>query len=78
MYPKGIDVYFDNVGGQMLDDVLMHIRKDARVILCGLISTYGQKEPHKLKNYSRLIVKTATIQGYLYMDYSKKFPEAIA
>lgn len=78
LYQKGIDVYFDNVGGQMLDDVLLHIRKNARIVLCGLISTYGQKQPYRLKNYSILISKTATMQGYLYMDFSKKFNLAIS
>lgn len=55
----------------MLDDVLMHIRNDARIVLCGLISTYNSKEPYRLKNYARLIVKRATMQGYLYFDYAK-------
>ena len=39
--PKGVDVYFDNVGGEMLDDILMHIRDQSRVIACGSISTYN-------------------------------------
>lgn len=42
-YPQGIDVYFDNVGGKMLDDVLMHIKNEARIVLCGMISTYNSK-----------------------------------
>ena len=62
----------------MLDDVLMNIRDNCRIVLCGLISTYGAKNPYKLKNYSRLIIKRGTMQGYLYFDYSKKFKGMIS
>lgn len=55
----------------MLDDILMHIRNESRVVLCGLISTYGKKDMYRLKNYSRLIVKRGTMQGFLYFDYVK-------
>jgi NADPH-dependent curcumin reductase CurA len=41
-FPKGVDVYFDNVGGEMLDELLMHIRDESRIIACGAISSYGQ------------------------------------
>jgi NADPH-dependent curcumin reductase len=81
-FPKGVDVYFDNVGGEMLDELLMHIREESRVIACGAISaysSYGQdkQEPYRIKNYSRIIIKRALIQGFLYFDYSKEFPAAI-
>jgi NADPH-dependent curcumin reductase CurA len=77
--PKGVDVYFDNVGGQMLDDVLMAVRDNCRIILCGAISTYNDdpKNPYRLKNYQRLIIKRGTMQGYIYFDYKKKFNTAI-
>lgn len=78
LHPEGVDVYFDNVGGKMLDDVLMVVRNEARVVLCGLISTYGSKDPYRLKNYARLITKRASMQGFLYFDYAKQFPQAIA
>ncbi len=72
-------MYFDNVGGKMLDDVLMVIQNEARIVLCGLISTYNSlSEPYRLKNYSRLITKRAVMQGFLYFDYVKEFPKAIA
>jgi NADPH-dependent curcumin reductase CurA len=77
-FPKGIDVYFDNVGGEMLDEILMHIRDESRIIACGAISAYNQKkEPYRLKNYSRIIIKRALIKGFLYFDYTKEFPQAI-
>ena len=67
----------------MLDEVLMHIRDQSRVIACGAISSYGdfnsnKAEPYRLKNYSRLIIKRALIQGFLYFDYHQEFPAAIA
>ena len=76
--PQGVDVYFDNVGGQMLDDVLMHINQEARVVMCGTISTYSDLgKPYRLKNYSRLIIKRAVMEGFLYFDYVKDFKSAI-
>jgi NADPH-dependent curcumin reductase CurA len=82
-FPKGIDVYFDNVGGEMLDELLMHIRENSRVIACGTISSYNdlndtKKQPYRIKNYSRIIIKRALIQGFLYFDYAKEFPQATA
>lgn len=58
----------------------MNIRDNARIALCGTISNYNATSATQLygiKNYSRLIIKKASIQGFLYFDYSKKFPEAI-
>lgn len=78
--PGGVDVYFDNVGGEILDDVLMHIRDQSRIVACGSISSYGQLnggQPYRLKNYSRIIIKRATIQGFIYFDYVKQFTPAI-
>jgi len=74
--PKGVDVYFDNVGGQMLDDVLMVMRDNCRVVLCGAISSYNDnpKETYRIKNYQRLIIKRVTMQGFLYFDYRKRLP----
>ncbi len=41
IFPRGVDVYFDNVGGEMLDDVLMHVKDKTRIVVCGTISTYN-------------------------------------
>ena len=57
----------------------MNIKDNARIVLCGTISSYNDT-PDKiygLKNYSRLIIKKASIQGFIYYDHAKKFPEAI-
>ena len=64
----------------MLDEVLMYIRDESRIIACGSISTYNEnpKDRYRLKNYSRIIIKRAIIQGFIYFDYANEFPEAIA
>ena len=78
--PKGVDVYFDNVGGSMLDEMLMHIRDYSRIIACGAISSYNSDigSRYKIKNYSRIIIKRCVIQGFIFTDYVKEFPAAIA
>ena len=55
----------------------MHIRDQSRIIACGAISSYNQKQPYRIKNYSRIIIKRALIQGFIYFDYAKEFPRAI-
>lgn len=64
----------------MLDELLMHIRDESRIIACGAISAYNEdiSKRYKIKNYSRIIIKRATIQGFIYFDYVKEFPEAIS
>lgn len=78
--PKGVNVYFDNVGGEMLDELLMHIRDESRIIACGAISAYNVdiSKRYKIKNYSRIIIKRALIQGFTFFDFAKEFPEAIS
>ena len=76
--PKGIDVYFDNVGGRTLDCVLNHINEGARIVACGAISTYNYASDvkntppeMKVKNYPKLIIKNASITGFLYFDHKE-------
>jgi NADPH-dependent curcumin reductase CurA len=65
-------VYFDNVGGEILDAALMNIKDSSRIVLCGSVSTYyGRDEPYKLKNYPRLIIKRCTMEGFIFFDYAK-------
>ena len=82
-FKNGIDVYLDNVGGEMLDDVLMNIKDESRIVLCGAISNYNnlgkdhnQDNQYRLKNYPRLIIKRATMKGFVVVDYVKEFPKA--
>lgn len=77
--PRGIDVYFDNVGGDILDAALARLRMHARVVICGAISQYNSKEGIKgPQNYLSLLVNRATMQGMIVMDYAKKYKEAAA
>jgi NADPH-dependent curcumin reductase CurA len=78
---KGIDVYFDNVGGEILDLALARIADRARVVLCGAISQYNA--PHGVfgsgpRNYFNLIFHGARMEGFLLFQFIKQFPEAIA
>jgi NADPH:quinone reductase len=74
----GVDVYFDNVGGEILDAVLQVINKDARIINCGAISLYNEtKMPTGPRPEGILIKKTALMQGFLVRDHVKDFGRAI-
>ncbi len=74
--PDGIDVYFDNVGGAILDACLANLAMRARVVLCGAISQYNEDRPVGPRNYLQLIVKRARMEGFLILDYLDRFPEA--
>ncbi len=74
--PDGIDVYFDNVGGEILDDCLAQLSMKARVVLCGAISQYNEDRTVGPRNYLNLIVKRARMEGFLILDYLDRFPEA--
>jgi NADPH-dependent curcumin reductase CurA len=77
--PKGIDVYFDNVGGDILDTALRSLAMHARVVICGAISQYNATEPMKgPSNYLNLLVQRARMEGFLVFDYRARFPEAQA
>ncbi len=76
--PQGIDVYFDNVGGEVTDSALKLINRFARIVLCGQISTYNLQEPDKgFRHFRTLIVKSATARGFIVWDYKSRFTEAI-
>jgi NADPH-dependent curcumin reductase CurA len=76
--PNGVDVYFDNVGGSILDAVLTQINLHARIPLCGLISTYNATEPVPgLYHYNQILMKRARIQGFIILDYLPRLSEAI-
>ena len=75
--PKGIDVYFDNVGGEILDEVLARIGLYARVILCGAISDYTTREYRPLRNYFVLTSRRGRMQGFIVLDYADRFAEAV-
>ncbi|MBX3707831.1 MAG: NADP-dependent oxidoreductase [Pseudomonadales bacterium] len=77
--PRGIDIYFDNVGGEILDLCLARIANNARVVLCGGISRYNATGPIPgPKNYFNLVFRRARMEGFIVLDYAARFPEAIA
>ena len=76
--PKGVDVYFDNVGGDILDVVLTRINKHARIVICGAISQYNNTTPVKgPSNYMMLLVARARMQGMVVFDYADRYGVAI-
>jgi NADPH-dependent curcumin reductase CurA len=75
--PKGIDVYFDNVGGDLLDVALAQLAMRGRVVLCGAIATYNDSELRPgPKNYLNLLIKRGRMEGFIVLDYMKRAPEA--
>ena len=75
--PKGLDVYFDNVGGEILDCALANLRMNARVVICGAISQYNNKTAIKgPSNYLSLLVNRATMQGMVVFDWANRYGEA--
>ena len=76
--PKGIDIVFDNVGGEFLDTSLTLINMNARIVLCGAISTYNNEVPAPgPSNYMSLVINRAKMEGFIVLDYLDRFPEAI-
>ncbi|HLL53486.1 MAG TPA: NADP-dependent oxidoreductase, partial [Myxococcaceae bacterium] len=72
--PKGVDVYFDNVGGDILDTVLTRINRGARIVICGAISQYNNTTPVKgPSNYLALLVNRARMEGMVVFDYADRF-----
>ena len=77
--PQGVDIYFDNVGGEILDTVLTRIRLKARIIICGAISQYNNTTPVKgPANYLSLLVNRARMEGIVVFDYAPRFHLAVA
>jgi NADPH-dependent curcumin reductase CurA len=75
--PKGVDIYFDNVGGEILDTVLLQIRRGARIIVCGAISQYNNTTAVKgPSNYLSLLVNRASMTGFVCFDYANRYGEA--
>jgi hypothetical protein len=77
--PGGIDLYFDNVGGEILDLCLGQLALRGRVVLCGAISTYNEQgRPAGPGNYRALIGRRGRMEGFIILDYAARFPEAQA
>ena len=75
--PKGIDVYFDNVGGETLDIALSRLRYKGRIVICGAISQYNSENVVGPANYLSLLVNRARMEGFVVFDYVKEYPKAM-
>ena len=75
--PDRVDVYFDNVGGEILDTVLTRLARHARVVLCGSISQYNNQGPARgPANYMALLVDRARMEGFVVFDFARRYAEA--
>ena len=75
--PKGIDVYFDNVGGTILDEAMARLARHARVVICGAISQYNSNAVAGPKNYLMLLVQHARMEGFVVFDYAARYGEGL-
>ncbi|KAL8209387.1 hypothetical protein R6Q57_006119 [Mikania cordata] len=76
-FPEGIDIYFDNVGGEMLEAAVSNMNLHGRVALCGIISEYTNAEKRSTPDLLNVIYKRITIKGFLSGDYMSLFPEFV-
>ncbi|KAI3813497.1 hypothetical protein L1987_18222 [Smallanthus sonchifolius] len=74
-FPDGIDIYFENVGGNMLDAVLCNMRLHGRIAVCGMISQYNLNQHQGIKNLVFLILKRIRMEGFLVIDYHHLYPK---
>jgi NADPH-dependent curcumin reductase len=74
--PDRVNVYFDNVGGDVLDAALARLARHARIVICGAVSQYNSPEMTGPKNYMALLVRRARMEGFLVFDYTDRYAEA--
>jgi NADPH-dependent curcumin reductase CurA len=74
--PKGVDAYFENVGGVVLDTMLRLMNLKSRIALCGLISDYNATEPYGVKMFRSILVNRIKVQGMIVFDWLERYPEA--
>jgi len=76
-FPEGIDIYFENVGGSMLDAVLLNMRIHGRIAVCGMISQYNLEKPEGAPALIMLMVKRVRMEGFLVFDFYHLYPEFV-
>lgn len=76
--PEGVHVFYDNVGGELLDIVLANLGRGARVVICGAISQYNSKQMYGPKNYMKIVTARGHITGVIVFDFLDRYPEAVA
>ncbi|XP_042517395.1 2-alkenal reductase (NADP(+)-dependent)-like [Macadamia integrifolia] len=76
-FPEGIDIYFENVGGKMLDAVLLNMKVNGRISVCGLISQYNLEKPEAVQNLFCLISKQIRMEGFMVSKYNHLYPKFV-
>jgi NADPH-dependent curcumin reductase len=76
--PNRVDVFFDNVGGEILNQGLIRLGRGARVVICGAVSQYNNVDVTGPSNYIQLLVSRASMTGFVVFDYADRYPEAVA
>jgi NADPH-dependent curcumin reductase CurA len=76
--PGGMDVFWDNIGGKILEAALANLAMHARVVLCGAIANYNEERPQGPRNYMNLLVKRARMEGFVVFDYLPRYGEALS
>ncbi|KAL6576050.1 hypothetical protein OROHE_000521 [Orobanche hederae] len=74
-FPQGVDIYFDNVGGEMLEAALLNLNLNGRVVACGMISQYNLSEAQGIRNLFKIVAKQIRMQGFLASQYVHLFPK---
>ncbi|XVE80824.1 hypothetical protein DITRI_Ditri15bG0011600 [Diplodiscus trichospermus] len=74
-FPEGIDIYFENVGGKMLDAVLLNMRMHGRIAVCGMISQYNNDRPEPVHNLMNIIIKRVRMEGFMVGDFYHLYPK---
>jgi NADPH-dependent curcumin reductase CurA len=75
--PKGVDVYFDNVGGEILDLLLSRMNLFGRIVVCGTISDYNATDPYRVRNWRAILVNRLRVQGMIVFDWKDRYGEAL-
>jgi len=75
--PEGVHVFYDNVGGELLDILLANLARGARVVICGAISQYNAKTMYGPKNYMKIVTARGYLTGIIVFDFIDRYPEAV-
>jgi NADPH-dependent curcumin reductase CurA len=75
--PKGVDVYFDNVGAEILDTVLPRMNLFGRIVVCGMIADYNATDPYRVRNWRAILVNRLRVQGMIVFDWKDRYGEAL-
>ncbi len=75
--PDGIHVFYDNVGGPLLDTGMLHLARGTRIVICGAISQYNQSSIYGPKNYMKIVTARGLLTGVIVFDFLDRYPEAV-